>query len=56
MYWKDDGWFIERFVDYTQVATQGETFEELEENLCDLFQELVLNNVPHQYQAKELNV
>jgi hypothetical protein len=46
VYWKDDGWFVGRFVEYPQVVTQGETLAELEENLLDVFELLSLE--PHE--------
>jgi len=36
--------------------TQGETLEELEENLRDAYRMMVMENVPENYQVKTLAV
>ena len=36
-YWKDEGWFVGHLVEYPEVASQGETLEELEENIRDAY-------------------
>ena len=46
------GW-LEEFPDY---KTQGETLEELKENLRDLYRDLNSNTVPHVRHVGELDV
>jgi hypothetical protein len=46
------GWF-EAYQDY---RTQGESFEELKDNLKDVYQELSSGNIPLVYQVGELQV
>ncbi len=56
IYWQhDDMWlgYLEEFPDYW---TQGETLEELEENLKDLHQELTSGNIPEVRRVAELKV
>jgi len=36
--------------------TQGETVEELEENLRDVYKMMVMEDVPEKYQIKEIPV
>jgi predicted RNase H-like HicB family nuclease len=36
-YWKDETWFVGRLADVPGVFSQGETLEELEENVCDAY-------------------
>ena len=38
VYWEDDVWFVGRLVDHPEVASQGETIEELQENLRDAYE------------------
>jgi predicted RNase H-like HicB family nuclease len=55
-YWKDEEmWlgYLERFPDYW---TQGETFEQLEDNLKDLFVELSGNHLPFPRQSGTLKI
>ncbi len=56
VYWQDqDKWlgYIEEFPDY---MTQGETLEELQENLKDIYDDLVGGKVPGVRHVAELPV
>ena len=44
-YWMDDGWFIGRLKEIPSIFSQGETIEELEENIRDAY-ELMLETEP----------
>jgi len=37
-YWLDDGWYVGRLKEIPGVFSQGETLEELEENIRDAYQ------------------
>ncbi|MDZ7363147.1 MAG: type II toxin-antitoxin system HicB family antitoxin [candidate division KSB1 bacterium] len=37
-YWMDDGWYVGRLKEVPGVFSQGETLEELEENIRDAYQ------------------
>lgn len=56
VYWQhEDMWlgYLEEFPDY---QTQGETIEELQENLKDLYGELTSGNIPDVRRVAELQV
>ena len=36
-YWIDDGWYVGRLSEVPGVFSQGETLEELQENICDAY-------------------
>ena len=40
-YWKDDGWLVGRLKEIPAVMSQGETIDELKENIRDAY-ELVI--------------
>ena len=40
VYWISDSWYLGYLVDYSDYWTQGETLEELEDNLADIYSEL----------------
>jgi len=42
-YYEDDGWFIGYFDDFPEHLTQGQTLEELEKMLVDLYKCLDLS-------------
>jgi predicted RNase H-like HicB family nuclease len=37
-FWEDDGWFVGKLKEVPGVFSQGETLEELEENIADAYQ------------------
>jgi predicted RNase H-like HicB family nuclease len=58
-YWFDDGWYVGRLKEIPGVFSQGETLEELEENIKDAYRMImeeesvsVIKNV----QRKEIGV
>lgn len=40
VHWQDDDMFLGYLMDYPDYWTQGETLEELKENLIDLYKDL----------------
>ena len=40
-YWEDDGWYVGRLKGIPGVFSQGETLEELEENIREVYQLMV---------------
>ena len=36
-YWEDEGWYVGRLVEVPAVFSQGETLEELKENIEDAY-------------------
>ena len=41
-YWMDDGWYVGRLRGIPGVFSQGESFEELEENIRDAYRMMVV--------------
>ena len=44
-YWIDDGWYVGKLKEVPGVFSQGESLEELEENIKDAYQ-LVTEDIP----------
>ncbi|MDR0447437.1 MAG: type II toxin-antitoxin system HicB family antitoxin [Treponema sp.] len=40
-YWKDDGWYVGHLDEYPEYTTQGETFEEFEDMLRSLYEDIL---------------
>ncbi len=40
-YWQDDGWYVGRLQEIPGVFSQGETIEELEENIEDAYKQIM---------------
>lgn len=56
IYWKGEKFWLGKLREYPEIMTQGETIEELEENLRDAYHEMILEDVPNDYQFKEIAV
>jgi len=54
VYWKGEKYWVGKLIDHPEVMTQGETLEELEENIIDAYKLLVLDEVPEEHEAKEI--
>lgn len=56
IYWQDGNFFIGYLGDYPDYLTQGESFEELKENLNDLYKDLSSGEIPFIRKIGELQV
>ena len=56
VYWKGDKFWIGKFLDHPEIMTQGETLEELEENLIDAYKLMAFEDVPEDHEVKELDL
>ena len=56
VYWKDKDMWIGYLDEYPDYMTQGETIEELEENLKDIYAELNSGAIPCVRKVAELEV
>jgi predicted RNase H-like HicB family nuclease len=56
VYWKSEKFWLGKLLEYPDIMTQGETLEELEENLKDAYKLLVMEDVPEHYQTKKLTI
>jgi predicted RNase H-like HicB family nuclease len=56
VYWKSEQFWLGKLLEHPEVMTQGETIEELEENLRDAFRLLILDDVPADARVKTLDV
>jgi predicted RNase H-like HicB family nuclease len=45
-----------RLLEHPEIMTQGETIEELEENIKDAYLLMVMDDVPEEYQIKEITI
>lgn len=54
VYWKSEHFWLGKLVDHPEIMTQGETIEELEENLKDAYLAMFMEDVPEDYQVKEI--
>ena len=56
IYYREDDMFVGWLDEYPDYMTQGETLEELQENLKDLYQELTSGRIPCVRKVGELTI
>ena len=56
VYYEDNGMFIGWLEEYPDYRTQGETMEELEANLLDLYKDLGSGEILHVRRVGELSI
>ena len=56
IYWRSEHFWLGKLLEHPEIITQGETIEELEENIRDAYLMLALEDVPADYQVKKIAV
>ena len=54
VYWKGEKFWVGKLLEHPEIMTQGETLEELEENLKDAYLLMTMDDVPTEHEVKEL--
>ena len=48
IYWKSEKFWLGKLLEHPEIMTQGETIEELEENVKDTYLQIVMDDVRHE--------
>ncbi len=56
VYWQEDDMWLGHLEDYPDYMTQGESLEELQENLKDIFEDLTGGHIPGVRKVAELQL
>ena len=56
VYWKSDKFWLGKLLEHPEIMTQGKTLEELEENIKDAYLLMAMDDVPEEYQVKEIAI
>ena len=56
VYWKGKKFWLGKILEHPEIMSQGETLEELEENLKDAYKLMLMDDVPSDYGLKEISV
>lgn len=54
IYWKSDKFYLGKIIEHPEIMTQGETVDELLENLKDAYNLMIYEDVPDDYQKTEI--
>jgi len=56
VYWRGDKFWLGKLMEHPEIMTQGETVEELEENIKDAYRSMVMDDVPEKFEVKQIVV
>ncbi|MGQ9570956.1 MAG: type II toxin-antitoxin system HicB family antitoxin [Thermodesulfovibrionales bacterium] len=56
IYWKGEKFWVGKLLEHPEIMTQGETIEELEENMKDAYMLMTMGDVPENHKIKELTL
>jgi predicted RNase H-like HicB family nuclease len=54
IYWKSDKFWLGKLLEYPEIMTQGETLEDLEDNIKEAYLLMAMDDVPDGHQSKEI--
>lgn len=54
IYWREDNFWVGKLLEHPEIMTQGESLEELEENMKDAYVLMAMDDVPKEHEIKEL--
>ncbi len=54
IYWKGERFWVGKLLEHPEIMTQGESLEELEENMRDAYMLMAMEDVPDEHEVKEL--
>ncbi len=56
IYWKGETFWVGKLLEHPEIMTQGETLEELEENMKEAYMLMTMDDVPEEYEVKEVTL
>ena len=56
VYWKGEKYCLGKAARASEITTQGETLDELEQNLKDAYLTMAMEDVPPDYKTKDIAV
>jgi predicted RNase H-like HicB family nuclease len=54
IYWRGEKFWVGKLLEHPEIMTQGETLEELEENMKDAYVLMTMEDVPDEHLVKEI--
>ena len=56
VYWKGQKYWLGKLLEHPEIMTQGQTLEELEENIKDAYLLMAMDDVPDEHEMKEIAI
>ncbi len=54
IYWKGDKYWLGKLLEHPEIMTQGRTLKELEANIKDAYMMMVMEDVPQDFETKQI--
>ena len=54
--WKGEKFWVGKLIEHPEIMTQGESIQELEDNMKDAYRLMTMDDVPEDYEVRELNL
>ncbi len=55
-YWQNEDYYLGKLLEHLEIMTLGRTIDELTDNITDAYKLMVLEDVPINYQTKEMSI
>jgi len=56
IYWQGEKYYLGKILEHPEIMTQGETLEELFDNIKDAYSLMIFDEVPEHYEVKEISL
>jgi len=56
LYWKGDQFWLGKLLEHPEIMTQGETLDELERNIKEVYLLMAMDDVPEQHETKKIAI
>ena len=56
IYWKGEKFWLGKLLEHPEIMTQGESIDELEENIRDAYLQMAMDEVPDDHRVKEIAI
>ena len=56
IYWKSKKFWLGKLLEHPEIMTQGESIKELEENIKEAYLLMVMDDIPENYETKEVTL
>jgi predicted RNase H-like HicB family nuclease len=56
IYWKSERFWLGKLLEHPEIMTQGETLEQLKENIKEAFLLMAMDEVPQEYEVMEISL
>ncbi len=56
IYWRSKKFWLGKLLEHPEIMTQGETLEELEDNIKDAYLMMAMDDVPQDHKLKKIAI